>query len=115
MLLIAEADGVGTVIFDEIDAGVSGKTARKIGIKLRNASADSQVLCVTHSAQIASLAANHLMVSKTIESDRFSSSVRLLNTDERIEELSRILGGINVTDAQRKAAMDLLDAENEIN
>ena len=113
--VFAEADGVGTVIFDEIDAGVSGKTARKIGIKLRNASADSQVLCVTHSAQIASLAANHLMVSKTIESDRFSSSVRLLNTDERIEELSRILGGINVTDAQRKAAMDLLDAENEIN
>lgn len=113
--VFAEADGVGTVIFDEIDAGVSGKTARKIGIKLRNASADSQVLCVTHSAQIASLAANHLMVSKAIESNRFSSSVRLLNTDERIEELSRILGGINVTDAQRKAAMDLLDAENEIN
>ncbi len=112
--VFAEADGVGTVIFDEIDAGVSGKTARKIGIKLKNASADSQVFCVTHSAQIASLASNHLVVSKTLDGDRYSSSVRLLSDNERIDELSRILGGINVTDAQRKAAVDLLDAVNEM-
>lgn len=112
--VFAEADGVGTVIFDEIDAGVSGKTARKIGIKLKKASADSQVLCVTHSAQIASLASSHLVVSKTLENDRYSSSVRLLSDTERIDELSRILGGINVTDAQRKAALDLLNADNEI-
>ena len=72
------------------------------------------MFCVTHSAQIASLAANHLVVSKTLEDDRFSSSVRLLSDAERIDELSRILGGINVTDAQRKAAMDLLNADNEI-
>ena len=112
--VFAEADGVGTVIFDEIDAGVSGKTARKIGIKLKNASKDSQVFCVTHSAQIASLAESHLVVSKTLDGDRFSSSVRLLSENERVDELSRILGGINVTDAQRKAACDLLRAENEI-
>lgn len=112
--VFAEADGVGTVIFDEIDAGVSGKTARKIGIKLKNASADSQVFCVTHSAQIASLASNHLVVSKALEGGRYSSSVRSLSEKERIDELSRILGGINVTDAQRKAALDLLNAENEI-
>ncbi len=109
-----EADGVGTVIFDEIDAGVSGKTARKIGIKLKKASSDTQVFCVTHSAQIASLASNHLVVSKSLHGDRYSSSVRQLSNEERIAELSRILGGINVTDAQRKAAIDLLNAENEI-
>ncbi len=112
--VFAEADGVGTVIFDEIDAGVSGKTARKIGIKLKNAAETSQVFCVTHSAQIASLAASHLLVSKVLEDDRYSSSVREIEGDERVSELSRILGGINVTDAQRKAAMDLLCAENEI-
>ncbi len=111
--VFAEADGVDTVIFDEIDAGVSGKTARKIGIKLRNASENAQVFCVTHSAQIASLASSHLVVSKSLVDGRYSSSVREISGEERVGELSRILGGINVTDAQRKAAIDLLNADND--
>ena len=106
--VFTEADGVGTVIFDEIDAGVSGKTARKIGIKLKKLSEGSQVFCVTHSAQIASLASCHLKVEKRLVCDRFESGVRQLSREERVEELARILGGISVTDSQRRAAEDLL-------
>ena len=112
--VFAEADGVGTVIFDEIDAGVSGKTARKIGIKLQNVSDTCQVLCVTHSAQIASLACSHMLVYKQLVGDMYSSSVKELKDEARINELSRILGGINVTEAQKKAASDLLINDKEL-
>lgn len=111
--VFAEADEVATVIYDEVDAGVSGKTARKIGIKLKNTAKRSQVFCVTHSAQIASLSDTHLVVYKQLDGELYSTSVRELNTSERVEELSRILGGINITEAQRKAAIDLLDPKND--
>lgn len=111
--VFAEADEVATVIYDEVDAGVSGKTARKIGIKLKNTAKKSQVFCVTHSAQIASLSDTHLVVYKQLDGELYSTSVRELNTSERVEELSRILGGINITEAQRKAAIDLLDPKND--
>ena len=105
---IVDKDSVGTVIFDEIDAGVSGKTARKIGIKMQSFSANTQLLCVTHSAQIASLADDHYLISKSDTSGMTETSVRLLDTEGRINELSRILGGINVTQSQRDAALDML-------
>ena len=111
--VFAEADEVATVIYDEVDAGVSGKIARKIGIKLKNTAKRSQVFCVTHSAQIASLADTHLVVYKQLDGELYSTSVKELDTSERVEELSRILGGINITEAQRKAAIDLLDPKND--
>ena len=106
--VMADCDGIGTVIYDEIDSGVSGKTARKIGMKLKSASDGSQVLCVTHSAQIASLADTHLLISKSEGMFDTETSVRELDQSGRIDELSRILGGINVTDSQRLAAIDML-------
>ena len=106
--VMADCDGIGTVIYDEIDSGVSGKTARKIGMKLKSASDGSQVLCVTHSAQIASLADTHLLISKSEGMFGTETSVRELDQSGRIDELSRILGGINVTDSQRLAAIDML-------
>jgi DNA repair protein RecN (Recombination protein N) len=107
--VIADKDGVPTVIYDEIDAGVSGKTARKIGIKMLSLSKNTQLLCVTHSAQIASLGDLHFLISKSDVNGATETGVRVLDRDGRVAELSRILGGINVTDAQRAAATDMLD------
>ena len=111
--VIADKDGVMTIVFDEIDAGVSGKTARKIGIKMLSLAKSSQLFCVTHSAQIASLADSHYLITKKDVGGQMQTDVRLLDQDGRINELSRILGGINVTEAQREAAIDMLK-EKEI-
>ena len=106
---IADKDGVETIIFDEIDSGVSGKTARKIGLRMREFARTSQVFCVTHSAQIASLADKHFLISKSDVDGVTETGVKVLDYDGRVKELSRILGGINVTDAQKKAAQDMLN------
>jgi len=111
--VIADKDGISTIVFDEIDAGVSGKTARKIGIKMLRLAADDQVFCVTHSAQIASLADSHYLISKSDVNGATETSVSELDENGRINELSRILGGISVTDSQRAAAHDMLK-EREI-
>ena len=107
--VLNECDGVGTVIFDEIDTGISGKTSRKVGIKLKEIGEGTQVLCVTHSAQIASLAHNHLKISKTEQNGRVSTAITPLDREGRIEEISRILGGIEITDTVRNAAIEMLD------
>lgn len=106
---LVSKEGTPTLIFDEIDSGVSGKTARKIGIKMMHLSEDSQIICVTHSAQIASLADKHYLISKSDKTGVTETSVVLLDKEGRVRELSRILGGINVTDSQRKAAEDMLN------
>jgi len=110
--VIADKDGVPTVIYDEIDTGVSGKTARKIGIKMLELSKSAQLFCVTHSAQIASLGDRHFLISKSDVQSETQTSVKILDYEGRVAELSRILGGINVTDAQRAAARDMLDEKN---
>jgi len=107
--VIADKDGISTVIFDEIDAGVSGKTARKIGIKMLNLAKKTQIFCVTHSAQIASLADVHLLIRKRSVDGKTETEMSVLSDEGRINELSRILGGINVTEAQRRAAADMLN------
>ena len=113
--VLDDRDGATTVIFDEIDTGVSGKTSRKIGLKLRETARGSQVLCVTHSAQIASLADRHYLITKTEKDGRAETAVRLLEGDERVEEIARILGGIRVTDTQRTAAREMIDARDARN
>ena len=107
--VIADKDGVPTVIYDEIDTGVSGKTARKIGIKMLSLSKTSQLFCITHSAQIASLADSHFLISKSDVSGSTETRVDTLDYDGRIAELSRILGGIDITESQRAAARDMLE------
>ena len=98
-----------TVIFDEIDTGVSGGTAERIGMKLKSLAENIQVLCVTHSAQVAAHADCHLLIEKNEVDGRMESSVRVLEGKERVEELARIIGGINVTEMQYRAAEDLLE------
>ena len=108
--VLNDHDGVDTVIFDEIDTGVSGKTSRKIGIKLKEtAKMGTQVLCVTHSAQIASLADNHYRITKHERDGRAETEVQLLNFDERVGEIARILGSIEPTAAQRNAAREMIE------
>ena len=106
---VSEADSIGTLIFDEVDSGISGKTSRKVGIKLKQASASSQVLSVTHSAQIASLADWHLLVAKKEIDGRAETTLKCLDDLGRIEETARILGGINVSESQRLAAIDMIN------
>ncbi len=105
---ISDKDGIPTVIFDEIDSGVSGKTARKIGIKMLSLSKTTQIFCVTHSAQIASLSDTHYLISKSDASGKTETSVEALDINGRIGEISRILGGIDVTESQRDAARDMI-------
>lgn len=105
---ISDKDGISTVIFDEIDSGVSGKTARKIGIKMLSLARNMQLFCVTHSAQIASLADEHFLIKKQDVDSKTVTSVSALDTEGRISELSRILGGIDITESQRMAAEDML-------
>ena len=110
--VISDKDGIPTVIYDEIDAGVSGKTARKIGIKMLDLSKTTQLFCVTHSAQIASLGDGHFLISKSDVNGATETSVKLLDREGRVSELSRILGGIDITDAQRAAAEDMLSEKS---
>ena len=110
--VINDRDGAETVVFDEIDTGVSGKTSRKIGIKLKASAKGAQVLCVTHSAQIASMADSHFRISKEEKDGRAHTRVTRLEGEECVEELARILGGIEVTEAQRQAARDMMTESN---
>ena len=91
--VLNEADGIGTVIFDEIDTGISGKTSRKVGIKLKEIGRSAQVICVTHSAQIASIADKHLYISKIEADGRMETKLSALDYEERVAEVARILGG----------------------
>ena len=110
--ILNECDGIDTAIFDEIDTGISGKTSRKVGLKLREISNGTQVICVTHSAQIASLATTHLFISKKEVDGRVETALRELDDAERVEEIARILGGIEISDIQRKAAIEMINEHN---
>ena len=110
--VLNERYGVPTAIYDEVDTGISGRTARKVGIKLATIAKGSQVVCVTHSAQIASLADAHYVIEKreTVEGGetRAETGVRRIDEADRVEEIARILGGLDITDAQRAAARELI-------
>jgi len=105
----ADKERTGTLIYDEIDTGVSGKTSQKLGIKLALAGRFCQVLCVTHSAQIAAAADQHLLILKKEVDGRAETAVRELYDEERIDELSRIMGGAEMTEALRSSARELIE------
>lgn len=107
--IIAQKDSIDTLIFDEIDTGVSGKASRKIGLKLKELGAFTQVICVTHSAQIASVADSHFLIEKNVQNDRTYTNVTVLDYDGRKNELARIMGGINATESLLKSAEELLN------
>ena len=106
--VLTNGDLTGTLIFDEIDTGVSGKTARKIGEKISLVSKNKQVLCVTHLAQIASLADTHLYIEKNTIDGKTYTSVKSLDAQERIYEIARIMGGDVITETTLNAARELI-------
>lgn len=111
--VVTDKDDIPTLIFDEIDTGVSGRAAQKIGIKLKEISSIRQVLCVTHLAQIAIMGDNHLLIEKRTIDDRTSTNVYQLNFDERKKEIARIMGGENVSELMLKNAEEqLIQAQN---
>ena len=116
--VLNEKYGVPTAIYDEVDTGISGRTARKVGIKLAAIGKGSQVVCVTHSAQIASLADAHYVIEKRETAlggeTRAETGVRRIEEADRVEEIARILGGLDVTDAQRVAAKELISEKDRL-
>lgn len=106
--IIAGHDTVGTLIFDEIDTGVSGRASRKIGLKLKSVSKDTQVVCVTHSAQIASAADTHFLIIKHVSDGRTFTEVKPLDFEGRKHELARIMGGLEISEAMLSSAEELL-------
>lgn len=110
--VLAAGDEIQTLIFDEIDTGVSGRTAQKIGIKLKEVSFDRQVLCVTHLAQIAAFADSHYLISKSEKENKTFTDIKRIDYSERVSELSRIIGGIDSTDISKQAAAELIHYAN---
>ena len=111
---LTDKNGAQTVIFDEIDTGVSGGTSQKIGIKLAQIAKSTQTLCVTHSAQIAALSQNHYFIKKNEIDGRAETSLELLDDDARMREIARIIGGIDLTDKQYEAAKELLNQSKKL-
>lgn len=107
--VLNQMDGVGTAVFDEVDTGISGKTARKIGIKLAEIGKGSQVISITHSAQVASLATAHYRIAKQESEERTFTTVTRLDEAGRVQEVARILGGLSVTKAQSDAAREMIE------
>lgn len=106
--ILARHDLVDTVIFDEIDAGISGKVAEAVARKIKELSGHHQVLCITHLPQIASFADEHFTVSKKVEGDRTHTNIMRLSTDMRIDELARMLDGESVTETTREYVSELI-------
>ncbi len=110
--VLASTDVIDTLIFDEVDTGVSGSAAQKVGLKLKEVSESRQVICVTHQAQIAALADSHFLIQKNVRGGRTFTEINLLDTNGRLSELARILDGVNVTDTALAHARKLMDYNN---
>jgi len=108
-VVIAEADPVPTFIFDEVDAGIGGSTALEIGNRLATLAKTSQVICVTHLAQVAAAANHHLLVTKDQSGEVTESSVTVLTGDARVSELARMLGGDEASESAKAHAQEMLD------
>lgn len=105
--VLADKDAVGTMIFDEIDVGISGRTAQKVSEKMAVIAKSRQVICITHLAQIASMADTHFCIEKKVVGEKAKTFIRRLSNKESIEELARILGGAEITETVRKSAREM--------
>lgn len=112
--ILAEVDNISCLIFDEIDTGISGRTAQVISEKIGQISRTHQVLCITHLPQIAAMADRHFQINKEVKDNKTTTNVSTLNDDERIDELSRLLGGVDLTDTTKKHAMEMIKMTDKI-
>ncbi len=106
--VLADKDDIDTLIFDEVDTGISGRAAQKVGFKLKEVSNSRQVLCVTHLAQIAALADHHFKIEKSVSNGKTFTDVTKLDYDGRKNELARIIGGVEITKATLDYAEEML-------
>ena len=106
--VLRRADLIPTLIFDEVDAGIGGAVAEVVGRKLKGVSESHQVLVVTHLPQVASLGVRHFRVEKHVVDDRTASRVEVLGDDARVEEIARMGAGLEITDAAREHAREML-------
>lgn len=106
--VLAEYDNVSTLIFDEVDAGIGGKSLTSVAAKLAKIGEGKQVICVTHSPQLAGYAKSHFNIRKTVEQNRTVTKVKKLSNEERIDEISRMLSGDKITDTIRNHAIEIL-------
>jgi len=107
--LILHTDPDLTMVFDEVDSGIGGGTAEIVGRKLRTVSRDNQTFCITHVPQIAALANHHFRVEKDVEGGKTFTRIQILTSEERVEELARMMGGVSVTDVSREHARQLIE------
>lgn len=107
--ILAKYDDVPCLIFDEIDTGISGRTAQIVGEKINNISKNRQVICISHLPQIAALADTHFSIIKTIKKGKTITNVNKLDYDDRIKEMSRLLGGVDLTDTTKLHAKEMLE------
>ncbi len=105
--VLADSDEIPTLIFDEIDTGISGRTAQKVSEKLAYIAGNHQVLCITHLPQIASMADSHFVIAKGVKSGKTTTEIRSLSHEETGEELARLLGGTSITEAVRENAREM--------
>lgn len=105
--VFADTDHIETLIFDEIDSGISGRTAQKVSEKMSVLGKTHQVICITHLAQIAAMADSHFVIEKNVDSGRSETQIRPLSEPEMVEELARILGGVEITEAVRQNAGEM--------
>ncbi len=108
--VLARTGSVGTIVFDEVDSGIGGATAQIVGQKLREVSRHHQVLCITHLPQIACCGDRHYRVAKRVAGERTNTSVAVLNDEERLEEIARMLGGVELTETARDHAREMISA-----
>ena len=106
--VIASHNIVSTMIFDEVDTGISGSASQKVGYKLKSLSETRQVICITHQAQIAALADTHFLIKKNVENNRTFTQVSELSFEDRVRELARIIGGVSITELTLKHAEEML-------
>lgn len=111
--VLADQDEIGTLIFDEVDTGISGRASQKVGLKLKQVSKGRQILCVTHSAQIAAFADRHLLIEKHVRGDRTFTDVRTLDEDGQKREIARIIGGETITQLTLQNASEMLRLAQE--
>jgi DNA repair protein RecN (Recombination protein N) len=107
-VVATDASSIPTLVFDEVDAGIGGAVAEVVGRRLREIAAKRQVLCVTHLPQVASQGINHYRIVKLTDGRTSRTQILLLDAEQRIEELSRMLGGVEITPATRAHAEDMI-------
>ena len=112
--ILAFLDKIPTLIFDEIDAGISGRTAQIVGEKIYNISKKHQVICISHLPQIAALADSHFVINKVSKANRTISEVSRLSDQERVEEMARLIGGVDLTTTTLKHASEMIEMSKKL-